>query len=93
MFPVIWTESAETDLLHITDYVAEHNVSAALKLAQKIRQSVLPLATFPHMFRESEKMPGCREIVAHTNYLVFYRVTESHVEITGVLHGRRQFPC
>jgi len=92
MFPVVWTASAENDLLHIADYIAEYSVSAAFKLTQRIRQSVLPLSSFPYMFRESEKMLGCREIVAHSNYLVFYRVTERQIEIVGVVHGRREFP-
>jgi len=92
MRSVLWTPSAERDLLHITDYIAAHNVSAARQLSQEIRQAVLPLSNFPYLYRESEKMPGCREIVVHHNYLVFYRVTDTLVEVIGVVHGKRQFP-
>jgi len=49
------------------------------------------VTTFPYMFRVSEKMPGCREIVVY-NYLVFYRVTTTHIEVINVKHGIRQFP-
>jgi len=37
-------------------------------------------------------MPGCREIVLHSNDLVFYRVTATHIEVINVKHGMRQFP-
>jgi len=90
--PIQWTASAGDDLISITDYIAERNPSAARRLAREIRESVLPVSTFPYMFRESEKMPGCREIVVHSNYLVFYRVTATHIEVVNVKHGMRQFP-
>jgi len=90
--PILWTASAEDDLLSIADYIAERNPAAALRLAREIRESVLPVATFPYMFRESEKMPGCREIVVHSNYLVFYRVVSEHIEVVNIKHGMRQFP-
>jgi len=48
MRPVLWTARAQEDLLRIADYIAMHNVSAAIKLTQKIRQSVLSLANFPY---------------------------------------------
>jgi len=92
MRPVLWTPSAENDLINIADYIAERSVPAALKLTRQIRQSVLPLSNFPYLFRKSEKMSGCREVVVHHNYLVFYRVTETYIEVVGVAHGRRQFP-
>jgi plasmid stabilization system protein ParE len=37
-------------------------------------------------------MPGLREIVAHPNYIVLYRVTAASVEIVDVVHARREFP-
>jgi len=92
MLPIIWTIPAEEDLAAIVDYIAPHNMSAAIKLAQRLKQCVLPLADFPLMYRESERIPGCREIVAHRNYIVLYRVLEDRIEIVNVVHGRRHFP-
>ena len=37
-------------------------------------------------------MPGYREVVAHPNYLVFYRVLADRVQIEMVAHARRLFP-
>jgi toxin ParE1/3/4 len=33
-----------------------------------------------------------REIVAHPNYIVYYRVTASCIEVVNVIHTRREFP-
>jgi len=92
MLPVVWSEDADADLAEIVDYIAQHSPQAARKLAQRLRESVLPLAYFPQMFKESERMPGCREIVAHPNYLVFYRILSDRIKIEMVAHGRRNFP-
>jgi len=37
-------------------------------------------------------MPGHRDIVAHPDYLVFYRVLADKISIEMVAHGRRNFP-
>jgi len=92
MLPVVWSEEAEDDLAQIVDYIAEHSPQAARKLAGRLRESVQPLADFPYLFRESERMPGCREIVAHPNYLVFYRILPNRIRVEMVAHGHRNFP-
>jgi toxin ParE1/3/4 len=33
-----------------------------------------------------------REIVTHPNYIVFYRVTATCIEVVNVVHVRREFP-
>jgi toxin ParE1/3/4 len=37
-------------------------------------------------------VPGTREIVAHPNYIVVYRVAVSHIDIVNVLHARQEYP-
>jgi len=92
ILPIVWSDVAEDDLAQIVDYIAEHNPQAARQLARRIRESVQPLANFPYLFRESERMPGCREIVAHPNDLVFYRILSDRIRVEMVAHGRRNFP-
>ncbi len=57
----------------------------------RIESSVRPLAEHPYLFRPG-RVPGTRELVAHPNYIVIYRVTPEHVEIVRVLHARQQYP-
>ncbi|WP_210160690.1 type II toxin-antitoxin system RelE/ParE family toxin [Bartonella vinsonii] len=37
-------------------------------------------------------MLGLREIIAHPNYLILYRVTARKIEIVTVAHAHREFP-
>jgi toxin ParE1/3/4 len=92
MLPVIWLPGAGDDLERILDYIAEQNPSAAIRLKERIEASVILLAEHPYLYRKSDHVPGLREIVAHPNYIVLYRVTVSSVEIVSVVHSRRQFP-
>ncbi|MDR2188496.1 MAG: type II toxin-antitoxin system RelE/ParE family toxin [Azonexus sp.] len=92
MLPVFWTEAADEDLAAITDYIAERNPAAALKLWQVLKASTVNLSGHPYLFQESERMPGYREIVVHPNYLVFYRVLADRVQIEMVAHARRMYP-
>ena len=92
MLPIYWLESAETDLVDIIEYIAQFNVSAAEQMWDLLRESVLLLAHQPFLYRQSERIPDLREIVAHPNYIVLYRVNENSVEIVNIVHARRQFP-
>jgi toxin ParE1/3/4 len=49
------------------------NLTAAEALAARIESSVLPLSEHPYLFRQ-DRVPGIREVVAHPNYIVIYRV-------------------
>jgi transposase InsO family protein len=43
----------------------------------------------PHLYRISDRVPGLREIVAHPNYIVLYRVTATCIEIVIDVYARR----
>jgi plasmid stabilization system protein ParE len=79
-------------LATIIGYVAERNLAAAFRLWQTLKNTVVVLSEHPYLFKESERMPGYREIVAHPNYLVFYRVLADRVQIEMVAHARRLYP-
>jgi len=89
MLPVIWNLDAIDDLDNITEYINEHNPWAAERLADAIRASTGPLPQNPQMYRQSERIPGCREIVVQSNYIVIYRVDPDMIRIMRVVHGRR----
>jgi len=91
MLPVIWTPSARNDLAEIIDYISDVNPAAAFRLQERLETAVLPLAEQPQMYKKSERLPGCREIVAHRNYVVLYRITPAAVEVIRVVHARRVY--
>ncbi|WP_374324412.1 type II toxin-antitoxin system RelE/ParE family toxin [Azonexus sp.] len=92
MLPLVWSEEARGDLLEIVSYVAERDPRAAMSLGHAIEQGVWPLSEHPFLFKASERIAGCREIVIHPNYVLVYRVTLECIEILRVMHTRRQFP-
>lgn len=90
--PIIWRASARDDLTAIIRYVASVNPLAARSLRQVLMDSVLPVSEHPYLYRQSLTIPSMREIVAHPNYIVYYRVTASSIEVVNVIHTRREFP-
>ncbi|MDP1730962.1 MAG: type II toxin-antitoxin system RelE/ParE family toxin [Devosia sp.] len=91
MLPIIWSETALDDLDKILEYVAARNEAAATALQERIEASVEPVARHPYLFRAG-RVAGTREIVAHPNYIVIYRVLAEHIEVSAVLHSRQQYP-
>jgi plasmid stabilization system protein ParE len=43
------------------------------------------------MFRTG-RLPGTREIVAHPNYIVVYRVLIDRIVVEAVIHARQKYP-
>ena len=62
-----------------------------MQLQDRIEDAVKPTATYPYMFRTG-RLAGTREIVAHPNYIVVYRVLADMILVTGVVHARQQYP-
>jgi len=91
MLPIRWRASALNELDAVVAYIAQHNPAAAVALLERIQSSVLPLSEHPDLFRLG-RVPGTREIVAHPNYLVVYRVLADCVEVVSVMHTSREHP-
>jgi len=91
MLPLIWTPRAQSDLLEIIRYIGEFNPGAAERLKTRLETVVLPLSEHPEMYRKSDRLPNCREIVAHPNYIVLYRVNRDCVEVMRIVHARRVY--
>ncbi|EFN4420772.1 type II toxin-antitoxin system RelE/ParE family toxin [Escherichia coli] len=92
MLPVLWLPSARDDLRQIITYIAKENPPAARRLKIRIETSVLSLSEHPYLYPPSERVSGLREIVAHPNYIILYRVAASSIEIVSVTHARQQYP-
>ena len=89
------TEAAEQDLVEIVDYIANDNLSAALKLAEEIEQNILWLEDFPLMgvIPKSRRLirQGYR-ILLVDNFLVFYvLLDDGTIEIRRIVSGKRDY--
>lgn len=89
--PVEWRPSARADLAAIIGFIAEHDSYAARGLKLRIELTAERLSMYPYL-GPAGRVAGTRELLAHPNYWVVYRVTASAVEILSVLHAREQYP-
>ena|SRR5438132_825703 len=89
MLSVVRTDQAETDLAEILDYVEERNPQAAEQLARAIDERCTLLSQLPLLGRMRQELgPGLRSVVIE-QYVLFYRVTATAVEILRIVHGKR----
>ena len=86
-----WRETARADLLAIVDYISDHNPDAAQRLKDDIEARVAQLPTHPRLYRAG-RIPGTREMLVRSNYLVIYQETPRAVIVLRVLHGAQQWP-
>jgi toxin ParE1/3/4 len=88
---VQWTDDAVRDLQQILDYIAFDSEGAAERLNHQLSQSIRVASEFPNGFKVG-RTKGTREIVAHPNYIIVYRVLIEHIDIISVLHARQEYP-
>jgi addiction module RelE/StbE family toxin len=75
-----WTKTALRTFDEIAQYIAQDNPVRATPFASELGDKTAMLETFPGMGRPG-RVHGTRELVAHKNYLVIYRVRKDTVEI------------
>jgi toxin ParE1/3/4 len=88
---VVYTDAALRDLDDIADWLAVHYPSIAPAVEQRIRTLVAHIGRWPESAPRSTKRAGVRVLtVGRYPYKIFYRVTESAVEILHIHHAARQ---
>lgn len=86
-----WKKQARADLFKIVDFISDDNPDAAQELKNDIEVKVENLREFPALYKPGRKR-GTRELIAHKNYIVIYRVTTEKVEVLRVKHSAQQWP-
>uniref|UniRef100_UPI003342A3FD type II toxin-antitoxin system RelE/ParE family toxin n=1 Tax=Castellaniella defragrans TaxID=75697 RepID=UPI003342A3FD len=95
LYHIEWRPKAREDLRGIVRYIGKDNPTAR-SFGQELRDKTLLLAQNAELGRTGR--PGLtddvRELVAHRNYIVFYRVLDETrtVEILRVKHAAQQTP-
>jgi len=89
---VAWTRLALEDLDSAYGYVAEENLSAAVRTIERIRKALEAVSRHPEIGRPG-RVEGTRElIISGTPFIVAYRVKAKSIEILSVIHGARRWP-
>jgi plasmid stabilization system protein ParE len=90
MYTVVFSKSADKDIINIVNQVAVENPQAAKKLGSNLLDLALSLDSMPYRGSKVKKRRGVLKLI-HENYLIYYRVSENKrtVEILGFEHGAR----
>lgn len=86
-----WTDEARQDLAAIIDYIASDNPAAADAFLDRIVEKANALPHHPQAFRQG-RLPGTREMVVHSHYILVYRADEGTITILRLLHSARNWP-
>jgi plasmid stabilization system protein ParE len=90
MVPVLYAQSAQTDLLEAWLFVAEENITAADRILDTITLEANTLSLQPKMGRKRPELgKGVRSWPTSTPYILFYEVTDSGLAVLRVLHHAR----
>lgn len=81
---------AEDDVYSISNYIAEDNPVAAMKLVKRLEDACQMLADNPGLGEERVGfgVPGCKSFTVG-NYVIFFRPTKSGIDVSRILHGSR----
>ena len=87
-FTCIISEPANLDLEHIADYLgANYGLSISEQFIQGIATRLQYIAQFPNIGRSRDELaPGLRSL-PYEQYLIFYRIQASTIEIIRVASG------
>ncbi len=93
---VQFKQTALDDIRSAADYLLEqfHNAAAAKKLTETLFHSALLLADHSFLgaaLHEKFDVNTDLRFLVSAKFLIFYRVTEEHVEVVRVLDGRQDY--
>ena len=91
VWPLRWSRRALADLDRIARRIAADKPLAAAEFVAGVRTSVERLTIFP-MLGRAGALVDTRELVAHRNYLVTYRLRGDEVQLLQVWHVARNRP-
>lgn len=88
---VVFTASARQDLEDIGSWLQLHYPALAPAVERRIRFVIARIARWPESARRAAKRPGVRTVpIGRYPYRIFYRVTDSRVEILHIHHTARE---
>jgi toxin ParE1/3/4 len=86
---VVFTPAAERDLDDIWWEIAQHNLLAADRTIDRIRERTEQLARFPNSGHLRPEIAASARFLTEGNYLILYTVKQRQVDIIRIVHGAR----
>ncbi len=91
-FRVEITETAESDIQEIIDYIAKDNASSATRWIEEIEHQISSLEKFPlrcSVIDEAQELGREYRHLVYGDYRTIFRVDRQKVIILRVIHGAR----
>lgn len=88
---IVWALAAEQDRSDILDYIADDNVTAAVRLDELFSATADSLRDNPLLGRPGQ-VEGTRELIAHESFRMVYEVKDDAVWILALVHTARMWP-
>lgn len=91
---LVWTDEALDDLADIlVTYLERAGPTTAASVEARIVNQIEALRAFPESIRDSERIPGTRELVIQRlPYIAFVRGFPDHIQVLNLVHTARKFP-
>jgi plasmid stabilization system protein ParE len=92
---ILWANEALDDLEEILAY---YYLEASPRVAEAVERRIVgeieSLPPFPERVRESDRVPGSRELVVKKlPYVVFIQLRDDSIIVLNVVHTRKKFPA
>lgn len=89
---IVYTKLAQSDLSDLVDYLSLTSADSALKVLEKLEDSLTLLSEHPEMGRPG-RVPETRELVVpDTSYIIPYKVEGELLVVLRVYHAARKWP-
>ncbi len=92
MAQALFTTQADEDVLLVWNYIARDSIQNADAFLDTMNERCQLLADTPQMGRARPDLGDEVRSWPLGNYLIFYRIVETGVEVLRVLHGARDIP-
>lgn len=91
---ILWTDEALGDLEEILAYYyLEASPRVAKAVETRIVGEIESLPPYIERIRESDRIPGTRELVVNKlPYVVFVQIRDDVMVVLNVVHSKRKFP-
>ena len=87
----LWKPAAIADRKRITVYIAQDNPQTAIEMGDMLIEKAALLDQHPMLGRVG-RVKGTRELVAHPNYILIYRLVGEVAEVLRVKHAALHWP-
>lgn len=89
---VVWLENARAARMAAVEYIAQENVTAALRQLDEIEQQTSRLTEYPKLGRADRKTGTLELVINRTPFIAVYRIKGDVIQILRFLHGSQKWP-